>query len=123
MDELCDFIGLRFVDARTTELEIGPRHINPAGVLSGAVTCALVDYGMGNALWAIKDSDETVMTLNLSVNYVGRATEGRVVCRTSVDRKTERAALLRSEVFDQHGRLLALAIGTFVVVAGQAEAS
>ncbi|MEO8092194.1 MAG: PaaI family thioesterase [bacterium] len=118
MDELCDFIGLRFVDAGTTELEIAPRHINPAGVLSGVVTYALVDYGMGRALWEVKEADETVVTVSLSLNYVGSAEGGRIICRTALDRKTAGVALLQSEVRHEDGRLLALGLGTFAVIRG-----
>lgn len=56
------------------------------------------------------------MTLNISLNYVSSATQGRIAGKTTVDRKTARVALLRSEVRHDNGRLLAVGIGTFAVM-------
>jgi acyl-coenzyme A thioesterase PaaI-like protein len=84
-------------------------------VLSGTVTYALVDYGMGRALWEVKEADETAVTLSLSISYVGSAERGRIICRTALDRKPSGVAHLRSEVRHEDGRLLATGMGTFAV--------
>ena len=43
------------------------------------------------------------------------ATEGEVVCLTSLDRRNRRLATLRSEVTTADGRLLCTAIGSFTI--------
>jgi uncharacterized protein (TIGR00369 family) len=118
VDELSEFIGIRFVAPDITEVEVGPRHINPAGVVSGAVIYALVDYGMGRAVWEIKEPQERALTVSIAITYVSSATRGRVVCRTRIDQKTGALVLLESEVHHEEGRLLARALGTFAFVSG-----
>ena len=94
---------------------IGERHINGAGLLSGAVTFALVDYCMGSTLWKQTTDDEGIATVSISINYVQTATEGDVVCTTELDRRNRRLAVLRSEVRSDDGRLLATAIGSYTI--------
>src|ERR671915_219650 len=52
IDGLSRFVGIRWESAERVRIEVRPELINPAGLLSGAVTYALVDYSMGSVLWA-----------------------------------------------------------------------
>ena len=38
-----------------------------------------------------------------------------MICETVLDRRNDRVAVMRSEVHDEHGRLLATAIGSFSI--------
>jgi uncharacterized protein (TIGR00369 family) len=97
------------------KLEVRDELINPAGLLSGPVAYALVDYSMGSALWAQKNPGERIATINISINYLRTAREGQVRCTSRVDRRNDRVAVLSSEVRDADERLLATAIGSFSV--------
>ena len=96
-------------------LEIRPELINAAGLLSGAVTYALVDYCMGSTLWRETTESEGIATVSIAINYVATATEGEIVCRTTLDRRNRRLATLRSEVTTADGRLLCTAIGSYTI--------
>jgi acyl-CoA thioesterase len=96
-------------------MDVRPDLINAGGLLSGAATYALVDYCMGSTLWKETAEDEAIATVNISINYVATATEGEVVCRTKLDRRNRRLAVLRSEVVADDGRLLATAIGSYTI--------
>ena len=96
-------------------LTVRPELINAGGLLSGVVTYALVDYSMGSALWAQTTDEESIATINIAINYVQTATEGDVVCRSSVDRRNRRIAVLRSEVRHEDGRLIATAVGSYSI--------
>ena len=96
-------------------LTIRPELINAAGLLSGPVAYAMVDYCMGSTLWKETADDEAIATVSISINYVATATEGEVVCRTTLDRRNRRLAVLRSEVVADDGRLLATAIGSYTI--------
>ena len=50
LDPLTEFLEFRFEAPGVVRLTIGRKHINGAGILSGAVTYAMVDYAMGSAL-------------------------------------------------------------------------
>lgn len=115
-DGLTEWMGLRFDDAETVRLTIRDELINPAGLLSGVVAYALVDYGMGAALWPHTAEAEGIATLGISITYLTTAREGDVVCRTTLDRRSRTNAALRSEVVHEpSGTLLATAVGTYAI--------
>ena len=115
LDGVTDFLGVRWDDVETVRVTVRPDLINAGGLLSGVVAYALIDYSMGSALWAQTTDDEGIATLNIAINYVRTATEGDVICRSSVDRRNRRIAVLRSEVHHEDGRLLATAIGSYAI--------
>lgn len=114
-DGITAFLGLRWEDPETVHLTIRPELINLGGLLSGVVTYALVDYGMGSTLWAQTSAEQHIATVNIAINYVQTATEGEITCRTTLDRRNRRSAVLRSEVRHEDGRLLVTAIGSYAI--------
>ena len=115
IDGVSRFMGMRWETADTVRLAIREDLINAAGLLSGAVTYALVDYCMGSTLWKQTSEEESIATVSISINYVQTATEGEIFCRTELDRRNRRLAVLRSEVAHDDGRLLATAIGSYTI--------
>ena len=93
--------------------------MNPAGLLSGAITYTMVDYAMGSALWRERSGDERIATISVSINYVQTAREGEIVCTANVDRRNDRIAVLRSEVKHDDGRLIATAVGSYAIFPSQ----
>ena len=116
IDGVSRFFGIRWEHADTARLTIRPDLINPAGLLSGAAAYALIDYCMGSALWKQTTEDERIATISISINYVQSATEGDIVCTTTLDRRNRSVGVLRSEVRHEDGRLLATAVGSFAIV-------
>jgi uncharacterized protein (TIGR00369 family) len=114
-DGVTTFMGMRWDDPETVRLEIRPELINRGGLLSGVVTYALVDYCMGSTLWVQTTKDEHIATINISINYVQTATEGEIVCRSTLDRRNRSSAVMRSEVRHEDGRLLVTAIGSYTI--------
>jgi uncharacterized protein (TIGR00369 family) len=116
IDPLTSWLGLRWDSHDTVRLTVRPELLNPAGLLAGPVAYAMVDYSMGSALWKERNRGERIATIGISINYVQTAREGDVVCRSVLDRRNDRVAILRSEVTDaDDGRLLASAIGSFSI--------
>jgi acyl-coenzyme A thioesterase PaaI-like protein len=115
IDGVSRWIGMRWDSADTVRVELRPELIKAAGLLSGAVTYAVVDYCMGSTLWRETTEEEGIATVSIAINYVATATEGEIVCRTSLDRRNRRLATLRSEVTTADGRLLCTAIGSFTI--------
>jgi acyl-CoA thioesterase len=115
LDGITGFIGMRWEDPQTIRLTIRPELINRGGLLSGVVTYALVDYCMGSTLWAQTTPEEHIATISISVNYIQTATDGEIVCRTTLDRRNRSTAVLRSEVCHEDGRLLVTAIGSYSI--------
>lgn len=114
-DGVTRFMGMRWEDPETVWLEIRPDLMNRGGLLSGVVTYALVDYCMGSTLWVQTTKDEHIATINISINYIQTATEGRIVCRSTLDRRNRSSAVMRSEVSHEDGRVLVTAIGSYTI--------
>jgi uncharacterized protein (TIGR00369 family) len=115
IDGVSDFFGFRWQSADTVRMEVRRELMNAGGLLSGAATYALIDYCMGSALWKETAEDEAIATVSISINYVATAREGELVCRTRLDRRNRRLAVLRSEVEADDGRLVATAIGSYTI--------
>ncbi len=115
IDGLTRWLGLRWESPDRLRLTVRPELINPAGLLSGPVAYAMVDYSMGSALWRERKQGERIATINISINYLRTAREGIVRCTSRVDRRNDRVAVLSSEVRDADDRLLATAIGSFSI--------
>ena len=115
IDGVSRFFGIRWEHADTARLTIRPELINAAGLLSGVVGYALVDYCMGSTLWKQTTADEAIATVSISINYVATAIEGDVVCHTKLDRRNRRLAVLSSEVTTEDGSLLCTAIGNYTI--------
>jgi acyl-coenzyme A thioesterase PaaI-like protein len=115
IDDLTRWLGLRWETPQRVRLAIRPELINPAGLLAGPVAYAMVDYSMGSTLWQELNVDERIATIGISINYVQTAREGEVLCESTLDRRNDRVAILRSEVSHEDGRVLATAIGSFAI--------
>jgi uncharacterized protein (TIGR00369 family) len=115
IDDLTNWLGLRWETAQRVRLTVRPELINPAGLLAGPVAYAMVDYSMGSTLWQDLTEGERIATIGISINYVQTAREGEVICETRLDRRNDRVAIMQSEVRHEDGRLLATAIGSFAI--------
>ncbi len=115
IDGLTRWLGLRWESPTRVRLTVRPELINPAGLLSGPVAYAMVDYSMGSALWVKRESGERIATIGISISYLRTVREGDVICDSALDRRNDRVAVLRSEVTDAAGRLLATALGSFSI--------
>jgi acyl-coenzyme A thioesterase PaaI-like protein len=115
IDGVTEFMGMRWEDPQTVRLQIRPELINAGGLLSGVATYALVDYCMGSTLWVETTREEQIATINIAVNYIQTAVDGEIVCRSTLDRRNKRIAVMRSEVTHDDGRLLVTAIGSYSI--------
>ena len=115
IDGLSSWLGLRWDAPERVRVTVRPELINPAGLLAGPVAYAMVDYSMGSTLWRDLTEGERIATIGISINYIQTAREGDVICETTLDRRNDRVAIMRSEVRHTDGRLLATAIGSFAI--------
>jgi acyl-CoA thioesterase len=112
-DAFARLLGLRW-ESEELRLTIRPEHINSVGLLLGPVVFALADYGMTSALLPRLAPEEMCATTNVAINFIDSAAEGEAVCVSRVERRTRRTAATACEI-RHDGRLLATAIGSFVI--------
>ncbi len=117
IDEVTRWLGMRFPENGVTELDVRPEVFNPAGLVSGPVVMALVDYAMATALMVEVTESEGIATTNISINYIRSAREGVIRATGELDRRNSRSASLRAEVRHEDGTLLATAVGSFAIFA------
>lgn len=115
IDDVTRWLGIRWEAHDRVRLTIREELINPAGLLSGPVAYAMIDYCMGSTLWRHRESGERIATIGISINYVQTAREGDIICTSTLDRRNDRIAVLSSRVEREDGRLLATAIGSFSI--------
>lgn len=115
-----DLIGLHVTDGEKglsiATLEAHAEHLNPNGVVHGAVLYALADTGMGAALTRVLDPGQICSTIEIKINYFRPAFPGPLRCETRLIHRGRRTGALDSEILDAQGRLLARATGTFMII-------
>ena len=117
-------LGARIAEAEpgrvVLELIAGPQHRHGGGVVQGGVITQIADAAMGMSLATLQPDGIWNTTIELKINFVRPAIEGRL---RAVGRVVEmRQTLLFSEadVLDDHDRLIARASSTCMPVpAGQ----
>ncbi|WP_295490168.1 PaaI family thioesterase [Sphingorhabdus sp. EL138] len=115
-----DLIGLTLEQqgegSSTLLLPVDGRHLNPHGVVHGAVIYAMADTGMGAALYSTLDAGYACATIDISITYFRPVIEGQLLCQTVLDNKGRTVAHLTARI-TQNDKLIAQASGNFAIMA------
>ena len=113
-----NLIGWRVLERHNGQsrytLHVDAHHMNPNGVLHGAVLFALADNGMGSALTTLLGPDELCASITVNIAFLRPVFSGELVCATRVVQRGGRVAFLESEI-KQGDTLVAKASGTFSI--------
>lgn len=107
-----DSLGLRFLRATpvevVAELEVGPQHLQPYGVVHGGVYCAMVETlaSSGAALGVMAEGRHTVGLEN-STTFLRAVREGRLVGTATPLTRGRRSHVWEVEIRDADDRLAA----------------
>ena len=114
-----DLIGLTLEQqgdgSSTLVLPVDGRHLNPHGVVHGAVIYAMADTGMGAALYSALDAGYACATIDISITYFRPVIEGHLLCQTILDNKGRTVAHLTARI-TQNDKLIAQASGNFAIM-------
>lgn len=100
----------------TARLDAGESHLNPNGVVHGAVLFALVDTAMGKAAMSVLDVGQFCTSVEVHLRFIRPVYPGQVDAVSSVVRRGKRIVHLDAEVRDGGGELVTTATGTFAVI-------
>ena len=102
-------------DDYIVELAIEPRHLNVGGIVHGGVICSLLDTAMARS-WFMRGDNKVLSagTLEMKVNFLGSAKEGRLVARGRAVHETRRTILVEGQVETADGRAIARATATMM---------
>ncbi len=100
-------------------VDIGPDHLNPNGVVHGAVLFALVDTAMGKSTMSVVDEPgRYCASIEVSLRFIRPAVTGRITATATVVKRGRSVVHLESKVVEDDGRLVATAAGTFAILGG-----
>ena len=95
-------------------LMVGDTHLNPHGVVHGAVIYALADTGMGAALYPTLAEGEICATIELKINYFRPVASGVINGTTEIVNRGRTIANLESRVYSGE-TLVAQANGNYSI--------
>ena len=116
-----ELIGLTFAasapGSSRCSLTLTPEHLNPHGVVHGAVVFALADTGMGAALYPTLAAGESCATIEIKISYFRPVSRGALVCESTLVNRGRSVAHLDARVYAAGDRLIAAASGNFAIFA------
>lgn len=115
-----DLIDLKIDEQRAghsaLSLVVAAAHLNPHGVVHGAVVFAMADTGMGAALYPTLDPGQICATIDIAITYFKPIQAGRLRCTTEIVNRGKTVAHLASKVF-LGDTLVATAHGNYAIFA------
>lgn len=114
-----ELMGYRLVEWRegyaVLEMDIGPQHLNRAGVLHGGVPASLIDTisGFCGCYCPIPGRVRRCVTLSLTTQYLGQASKGTLRTVARVTGGGRKIFFVACEVTAEDGTLIATGTGTF----------
>lgn len=117
-------VGFRFTSCEggviRVELDAGPRHHNPMGIVHGGIFCDIADAAMGVAFAYTLADGESFATLQLQASYLRAVREGRLVATGRVVHRGKTVGHLECDVVDGEGRAVARFTSVCTVLRGSA---
>ena len=112
--------GMELVSVGDGRAELGmdlqPHHFNPQGIVHGGIITALADTAIGLALRSRLRSGLTHRTAQLNVHFLAKGEGTRIVGQGRALHSGQRMGYGEADVVDSHGRVLARATATFIVL-------
>ena len=119
-DGWMETLGARITEAEpgrvVLELVAGPQHRHGGGVVQGGVITQIADAAMGMSLATLQPDRMWNTTIELKINFVRPAIEGRLRAVGRVIEMRQTLLFGEADVFDERDRLVARASSTCMPV-------
>ncbi len=117
-----EFLGMRLTcmerGLAVLEMELRPEFMNTWQVAHGGVVMTLADVALAVAARTLDDAAEGAITVELKVSFISPG-EGRLIAEGRSLHAGKSLAFCEGEVKDQAGKLVAKALGTFMLRHGR----
>lgn len=110
-----ELIDLKFGEA-VLKLAMRDALRQPYGLLHGGATASLIDTAMAFACISCLEEGEQSTTIDLTVHYLRPHTDGEVFCTAKVVRNGKRIMTVSAEVVNEHGKLIATSLSSYMKV-------
>lgn len=94
-------------------IDVAAQHLNPNGVVHGAVLFALVDTAMGGAAMSVLPEGRYATSVDIQFRFVRPASSGALLATADVIKQGRHVIHLDGRIEGDGGRLVATAAGTF----------
>lgn len=100
------------------EIKLTQKHLQPFGFVRGGVIGSLIDAATFWAVFPQVEREVGLTTIELKVNYLAPAKEGRLIAQGRCIKKGKTLALGEAVVQNENGSLVAHGTSTMMVVSG-----
>lgn len=113
-----ELIGMRLEEWREgfarVFCEVGEKHMNRSGIAHGGLVLSMIDQAAGySGLWcSVPGNVRKAVTIDLDCRFTGQVTGGRVVAEAKVVSRGRNIFFVRTEVFDEAGKVVAFGSST-----------
>lgn len=116
-------IGMRIAaldfDSCRIELELGPHHMQPFGIVHGGVLATLIDTATFWAGFMRLPEDSGLVNVDLKLNYLKSVTRGHLRAEGRCLRAGRQISYTEASVFDEGGELVAHGTSTLMALPGR----
>lgn len=97
-----------------TALDIRDDHLSPSGAVHGGAISGFLDFSCGCAAFLSLERDHLCSTVELNVKYFQPLkSQDKIQAKAKVVNKGKTLCSVLAEVYNQNGKIIALATGTF----------
>ena len=118
-----ELLGLKLVDARKgwaiIRLPFEKKLTQADGISHGGAIFSAADAAIGIALLGMLPKGDSMVTLEMKINYFRPFTEGELLAEAAVIQKGSRTAVAEVDVTTVDGKNIAKCIATFVILSAQ----
>jgi uncharacterized protein (TIGR00369 family) len=100
-------------------ITVGAEHLNPNGVVHGAVLFAMVDTAMGKATMSVLPEGQYCTSVDVQLRFIRPASAGVLVAEVEILKRGRAVVQLHGRVHDADDRLVATGAATFTVIGGE----
>ncbi len=115
---LRSFLGMEIERGEGTgsvTVDVGPAHVNPNGVVHGAVAFAMMDTAMGAAVTSLLTDGRQCATVEIQTRYHRPVLSGTIRATAEVVTTGRRLMHVEARTVDDDDRLVASATSTYAV--------
>jgi len=98
------------------EILLETKHLQPFGMAHGGVYASLIDAAAFWAVYTRIEANSEITTVELKVNYLAPASEGRFIAKGRSLKVGERLCLGEALIENEKGRLLAHGTSTMMII-------
>lgn len=113
-------IGMELIDVKKgwakIRLPFSTKLTQADGLAHGGTIFASADAAVGMALLGMIERHETMVTVELKINYVKPFKQGEIIAEARIIHKGGRTAIGEVDIRDSEGDLVAKALSTFMIV-------